>query len=176
MSIWTSFHLFCEAVDVNRCPLLAFGLTNLITSILQLQMAKEMSNWLEELEAHLSYHCTPAIYVIFWNILCNPFPCSSRNTPTYVFGRHMSTSISCKNPFVNFLEPFFFLLLSHPNISRTFHQMTFYITLLHRGNNPWLTFTWFSYMYWIPPGDTSGDVYNIWYHNTTDSHPLLLWL
>jgi hypothetical protein len=48
------------------------------------------------------------------------------------------------------------LLLSHPNISTMFHRMTSCITLLHWGSSPWLTFTGYSYMYWMLSGDTFG--------------------
>jgi len=72
----------------------------------------------------------------------------------YFHSRHMSTSMSCINIFVNFLERF--LLLSHQNILTMFHLMTSCTTLLHWGNNPWLTFARFSYLYWMPLGGTSG--------------------
>jgi len=85
--------------------------------------------------------------------------------PLYLPSHHMFISMSCTNPFVNFLECFF-LLLSHPNILTMFHQTTSCITLLHRGNIPWLTFVGFSYLYWIPLRDISKVVYIVWYYNT----------
>jgi hypothetical protein len=140
---------------INRCLLLAFGLAcpiKLIPHITNSHRDVKL-NWILPIYLIIVHLIFVAFFNIFYAISFHGYP--EIPWPLYLFSRHMSTSISCIIPFMSYLERLFFIL-SHPNISTIFHQSTYCIALLHRGNSSWLTFTRFSYLYWMPSGDTFG--------------------
>jgi hypothetical protein len=59
-------------------PLSSFRLISPMTSNSLIKIAIVTSCWIKVLGVHKSYYCTPNIYIIFWHVLCNLFPWSSK--------------------------------------------------------------------------------------------------
>jgi len=140
---------------INKCLLLTFGLTYLITLI------PHIPNGHKDVKLNRGSGGTFILSLYTWYLWY--FLTYSMQTLYIVIQKYpdlcIYLAVICplawiaQIPSWTSCSAFFFLLLSHPNISTMFHRMTSFITLLHRGNSPWLTFVGCLYLYWMPLRD-----------------------